>query len=223
MKLSSPTLDILKNFADINSNLVVGTGNVLSTISEAKNILATAKITETFDVPFGIYDLTEFISMFNLMDSPELEFESQSVTFSSGRVRASYRFADPSILTTPKTAINMPSADLNLTVTSAMLAQLRKAAGVLSHQIVSIRGDNGTVTLTTLDPKNSASNSFSIVVDEDNPQKGQFDLQFLISNIKVLPGDYTVDISKKLISHWKNTASDVKYYIALEKSSTFVG
>lgn len=221
MKLSTSTLDVLKNFASINPNLVVKSGEPIGTISEAKNIMATAEIPETFNSDFGIYDLNEFISMFNLMADPDLTFNTNSVLFESGRSRASYRFADPSVLTAPKNKINMPAADLTVTITGDVLTQIRKAAGVLGHSIVSIKGSNGTVTLSVVDPKNSASNTFSVVIDESNSQTASFDLQFLISNLKVIPGDYEVKISSKLISHWTNSASPVNYYIALEKSSTF--
>jgi hypothetical protein len=220
-KLSSQTIDILKNFSGINSNLVVKAGEPLSTISEAKNIMAIADITEQFSVDFGIYDLNEFISMFSLLQDPDLEFTNDSVQFKSGRTRASYRFADQSILTSPKNKINMPQSDLTVNITSELLSQVRKAAGVLGHSIVSLKGEDGTVTLSVVDPKNSSANTFSVVLDENNSQHGSFDLQFLINNLKVLPGDYVVNISSKLISHWKNENTPVQYYIALEKTSTF--
>jgi hypothetical protein len=220
-KLSSQTIDILKNFSGINSNLVVKAGEPLSTISEAKNIMAIADITEQFSADFGIYDLNEFISMFSLLQDPDLEFTNDSVQFKSGRTRASYRFADQSILTSPKNKINMPQSDLTVNITSELLTQVRKAAGVLGHSIVSLKGEDGTVTLSVVDPKNSSANTFSVVLDENNSQHGSFDLQFLINNLKVLPGDYVVNISSKLISHWKNETIPVQYYIALEKTSTF--
>jgi hypothetical protein len=221
MKLSSQTLDILKNFSDINSNIVVKTGEPLSTISEAKNIMALADISESFATDFGIYDLSEFISMFNLLRDPDLEFKDDSVVFSSGRSKASYRFADQSILTSPKNKINMPGSDLSVSISSETLTQIRKAAGVLGHSNVSIQGNAGTVTLSVVDPKNSTANTFSVVLDENNSQQGAFDLQFMIANLKVLPGDYVVDISSKLISHWKHETLPVQYYIALEKTSSF--
>ena len=221
IKLSTQTLDILKNFSGINSNLVVKAGEPLSTISEAKNIMAIANISESFETGFGIYDLNEFISMFSLMQDPELEFSADSVIFKSGKTKASYRFADESILTSPKNKINMPQADLSVSITSDLLTQVRKAAGVLGHSIVSLKGEEGVVTLSVVDPKNSSANTFSVVLDENNSQQGSFDLQFLINNLKVLPGDYVVNISSKLISHWKNETIPVQYYIALEKTSTF--
>lgn len=222
IKLSSQTLDILKNFSGINSNLVIKAGEPLATISEAKNIMAIANISEQFNSNFGIYDLNEFISMFSLMQDPELDVTENSIIFKSGRSKASYRFADESILTSPKSKITMPQTDLTVNISAEMLAQVRKAAGVLGHSILSISGENGVVTLNIVDPKNSSANSFSLVIDEANAQTETFDLQFMIANLKVLPGDYTVDIaySSKLISHWKNTSQDVQYYIALEKTSS---
>jgi hypothetical protein len=220
-KLSTQTLDILKNFASINSNLIVKSGEALSTISEAKNIMAIAEISETFESTFGIYDLNEFISMFSLMNDPDLDFTADSVVFKSGRTKASYRFADQSILTTPKSKINMPAADLVVHIGSDLLAQIRKAAGVLGHTIVSISGDAGEITLSVVDPKNSTANSFSVILDDANDNKNNFDLQFLIANLKVIPGDYEVKISSKLISHWTNTSSPINYYIALEKTSSY--
>ena len=57
MELSDRTLNVLKNFANINSNIVFREGNVLKTISVAKNILAKVTLDETIDAEFGIYDL----------------------------------------------------------------------------------------------------------------------------------------------------------------------
>jgi hypothetical protein len=220
-KLSTQTLEILKNFASINSNLIVKSGEALSTISEAKNIMASAEITELFETTFGIYDLNEFINMFSLMQDPELDFTPDSVIFKSGRSKASYRFADQSILTTPKSKINMPTADVSVTIGSDLLGQIRKAAGILGHTIVSIGGENGVITLSVVDPKNSTANSFSVILDDNNASQATFDFQFLIANIKVIPGDYSVNISSKWISHWLNNAIPVNYYIALEKTSSY--
>ena len=219
-KLNTQTLDILKNFASINSNLLVKANEPISTISEAKNIMAIADVS-SFDTTFGIYDLNEFISMFGLMEDPELHFSGDSVSFQSGRSKASYRFADPSILTTPKSKINMPSTDLVVTISDEIIAQIRKAAGVLGHSIVSITGANGVVTLSVGDPKNPSANTFSIVIDEANAQTAPFDLHFLIANLKVVPGNYTIEISSKLISRWQNESQPVQYFIALEKTSAF--
>ena len=54
MNLNSDTIAILKNFADINQNILVKPGNKLQTISTLKNILAEADVKEKFDQEFAI-------------------------------------------------------------------------------------------------------------------------------------------------------------------------
>ena len=63
MELSEGTLQVLKNFATINSNIVIKQGNALKTISEAKNLLASASILEDIPIDFGIYDLNQFLNV----------------------------------------------------------------------------------------------------------------------------------------------------------------
>ena len=77
MKLTSNTISILKNFSTINQNLMVKTGNILSTMSAMKNIVAQAEVTETFPQEFAIYDLNEFLSALSLFEEPELNFQDQ--------------------------------------------------------------------------------------------------------------------------------------------------
>lgn len=226
MKLSDDTIAILKNFSSINPNLVIKPASsgkqTISTIAEAKNILASAEIAESFPQELGIYDLGEFLNVLGLFDSSrELEFADSHVTIGAGSYRCDYHYADPSILTAPQKAITMPPADVEVSIPAVILDQVRKAAGVLGHSSVSLQGNDGEITLTVLDPKVSSSNKFSVTLDSDNACKSEFDLQFLIANLKILPGDYNVELSSKLISRWAHTQQPVNYYIALEKSSTF--
>lgn len=226
MKLSTDTIDILKNFATINPNLVVTPSEdsefKISTIAEAKNILASAKISESFPRKFGIYDLNEFLSVLSLFgDDLELAFEDSYVGLKKTSYKCKYHYADPSILTSPEKSISMPSTDIEVNISGEHLNQIRRAAGILGHSTTSLRGNDGTIEFCVIDPGNTTANEFSIVIDESNSCKSSFDLQFLIANLKVLAGDYKVELSSKLISHWINQGASVEYYIALEKTSTF--
>ncbi len=221
MKLSETTIDLLKNFAAINPNMVFKPGQTISTIAEAKNILATAKITETIDQQFAIYDLTEFLSALALVDEPTLEFEEKSLVIKEGATSIRYAFAEPELLTAPTKEVKFPGADVKLTLTDSTLSKIKKAASVFGHATLSIKGDGGKVTLSVFDEKNSAANVYSIVIDENNECKEPFSFVIVIGNLKMLPGDYTVEISSRLISKFQNNSIDVSYYIALEKTSTF--
>ena len=69
--------------------------------------------------------------------------------------------------------------------------------------------------------KNSTSNNFYIDVDAEYDESATFNFILDIGNVKVIPGDYKVNISSKLISQFINKESDLNYWIALEKTSTF--
>jgi len=221
MNLSNDTLNVLKNFASINPNIVFQPGQQLKTISESKTIMARADIVEDMPKEFGIYDLNEFLSVFNLIENPALEFEDKSVLISTPEQKVRYYFSETDILTSPQKDIQMPNAELGVSLSEDILNQIRKAAAVLGHTELSLKGENGLVTASVVDTKDSTSNSYTIELDKDNSCKNDFEFIVSIPNLKLLPGDYFVSISSKLISNWTNSNYPIEYFIALEKNSTF--
>ena len=224
MIISNDTLNVLKNFATINPNLVFKPGQELKTIAESKTIMASAKIVEDFPQEFGVYDLNEFLSVYSLIDNPTVEFEDKAMVISSGNVnqqKIKYFFSSPEILTTPQKDIAMPEPEVGFTLEEDTLNQIRKAAAVLGHNELSIKGNNGVLTASVADTRDATSNVYSIEIDNDNSCKNEFDFVVNIPNLKLLPGDYFVAISSKLISNWKNNNYPVEYFIALEKESKY--
>lgn len=221
MKLSADTVNLLKNFATINSNIVIQEGNVLRTMAEAKNVLAKAEVDETFEGTFGIYDLGEFLSVYGMFNDPDLDFASDmnSVTIREGRSSVRYFFSDPEILTTPGKDINMPAVDVNFTLTADDLASIRKASSALGVPELVITEEDGQLVGVVTDTKNSTANSFKIELQAGTSQTTGFKYVFTIANFKLTAGDYNVDISSKLISKFTNE-DGTQYFIALEKSST---
>jgi len=124
-------------------------------------------------------------------------------------------------LTTPQKDITMPSADVSFTLDNDTLNKLKRAASTLGHSEVSITGQDGVLSLSVVDSQNMTSNAFSIDVDGTYPDGAVFNFILSINNLKMLPGDYEVQISSKLISQFSNKEVDLKYWIALEKTSTF--
>ena len=220
--LSEDTINVLKNFATINPNLVFTPGQKVKTISEAKTIMAQADIVEDMPKEFGVYDLNEFLSVYNLVEQPSLEFEDKSVLINGPNNQVvRYFFSETEILTTPQKDIQMPDAELGFTLTDEILNQIRKAAAVLGHTELSLKGDNGVITASVVDTKDNTSNSFSYELDRDNACVESFNFIVSIPNLKLLPGDYFVSISSKLISNWTNNNYPIEYFIALEKNSSF--
>ena len=222
MELQEQTLNVLKNFSDINPNILIKSGNTIKTISEAKNVLATAVVGNEFPQQFGIYDLKEFISVLSLVDKPNLKFAEESVTISdqSGRSKIRYFFSPEETLTSPQKDINMPDAEVQFTLDGDTLNKLRSAASALGHNEVSVTAGENGLTLSVVDNENATSNTYSIDVPHTSISLQKFNYVINIGNLKIIPGDYEVSISSKLISQFKHKSTNVSYWIALEKSST---
>lgn len=220
MKLSDKTLTLLKNFSSINQSILFKKGNSLRTISVMKNILAEAKIEEELPKDFGIYDLNQFLNGLNLHQNAELDFKNDGyVVIKEGKSRSKYFFADPNVIVTPPDKdIVLPSEDVCFILDTKELDKLLKAAAVYQLPDLSVVGEAGVVKLVVRDKKNDTSNDFSIIVGETDEV---FMFNFKVENIKILPGNYEVVISRKLLSRFKNTGFDVTYHIALEPDSTF--
>ena len=221
MELSENTLQVLRNFSGINQNLLIKTGTNLKTISEARNVVATADVTESFEKDFGIYDLNEFIGVMGLVDTPTLKFDEDFVTVSdsTGRSKVKYFYAAEETLTSPTKDVTMPEADVKFVLDNDTLNKLKKAASTLGHSEVSIKAKDGVLSLSVVENQNATSNAFSIDIDGEFKQDAVFNFIIDISNLKLLPGDYNVEISSKLISQF--SMDNMKYWIALEKTSTY--
>ena len=222
MKLSDSTLSLLKNFSTINQSILFKQGNKLRTISVMKNILAEATVEEEFPKDFGIYDLPQFLnSVVVLYNNAEFDFANDNhVVIKEGRMRSKYFFADPSVIVTPpqEEKITLPSEDVTFDVSTEQLDKLLKAASLYQLSDLAVVGGDGVVKLLVRDKKNDASNDFSIVVGETNDV---FSFNFKVENIKILPGNYEVVVSSKLLSRFTSKNQDLTYYIALEPDSTF--
>jgi len=223
MELSENTLNVLKNFSGINPNMMIRSGKTIKTISEARTVLSTAVVDADFPKDFGIYDLNEFMGVLQLVDTPNLKFEDDYVIVndSTGRSKVKYFYSSEDTLTTPQKDITMPEADVKFKLDNETLNKLKRAASTLGHSEISISGKDGVLSLSVVDSQNKTSNVFSIDVDGEFGNDATFNFILSTNNLKILPGDYEVEISRKLISQFKHTSLDVKYWIALEKTSTF--
>jgi len=222
IKLSKETFDILKNYSSINSNIFVNEGNVISTISPIKNILSEAHVTETFDVSFGIWDLPKFLGTLSIFNDPELEFHEKYVLISNGIKTIKYHYSDPKLLTVPNKKIQMPNIDVSFVISNNELNELKKAASILGVSDLTIHNnENGELFIKVHDKKDVGSNSFILPLDSDEEYLGTFSLNFLIENLKLVSGDYKVDIASNIVSQFTNMHSDIRYWIALEMDSVY--
>ena len=221
MNLSSDTVAVLKNFSDINQNILVKPGNKVQTISTMKNILAEAEISEKFDSEFAIYDLPEFLRAVELFQKPYLNFNGGSnvqIADNNSKQSIKYFFADKSVIVAPTKNITMPDKEVTFTLKKDDFARLQKGVMTLNLPDVAVKGDGKSITLVATDKKNKSSNDYSISVGETNKT---FTAYFKAENFKMVSDDYDVAISKQKISHFVNRNKPIQYWIALEPDSEF--
>jgi hypothetical protein len=223
MKLSEHTIEVLKNFASINQNLVIKEGSTLTTMSAMKNIVAKADVEESFDKEVAIYDLNEFLASISLFTSPILDFKEGFVTIqeeNSPKNSLKYFYSDPSVVTSPSKTITMPSKEVSFTLNGENLNKLKRAAGVIQAPDLVLEKKDADVFLTVKDKKNDTANTFSVDVDTTT-EGSNFKFYYKVENLKVMEGNYDVEISSKNISHLKSTNKDVEYWVALEPESSY--
>jgi len=225
MKLSKHTLNMLKNFSDINMSIEIKKGNVLRTVSVQKNILAQAELEDEFPKDFAIYELNRFLGAVSLFDDPELEFNAKSVNIGTTKHSADYVYCDPSmIVTPPENNITFPDPEVKFTLTQDSLSQVMRASNVLGTPEIAIEGGphpNDSIRIKALDVNNDSTDTFQVVLDEKSGHTFRF--VFKTENMKMIPGNYDVEISSKGISHYLLQGTKLQYWIATESTSSFGG
>lgn len=217
MKLSDETLAVLKNFSSINQSILIRSGNVLRTVSPQKTMMARVDVNESFPQEFAIFDLPKFLGVLSLFKEPEITFDTDFLTVGDGKNSVKYVFADPSIIVAAKDQeISLPSVDVTFKVTADQLQNVLKAAGVIGVDDVTFEGDGKVLKMVAHEKKNKSSNKYVLDLAETDLV---FNVDFKVSNFKMLMGDYTVEISKKLISSFKSEKAT--YWVACESTSNF--
>lgn len=223
MKLSNETLVILKNFSTINSGIYFKRGNKLSTVSQQKNILADADIAEDIPQDFGIYDLNNFLSVISMFkEGAELDFDDKNVLIKGGNSKIKYRFTDPSmIVIPPDKRPNLPTVDVSFKMSESEFNWLLRSANVLGSPNVAVDSDGSEVNLITFDSNDSSAHTNNISLSEVDPSGVKYRLIFKTENLKMLPGNYEIEICSKGIAKFTEDAKGLVYFVTLEINSVY--
>ncbi len=218
MKLSKATINIIKNFSLINTNLLIRPGNKLSTISPSGGVYGEAQIEETFDKEFGIYDLSEFLSVISIFNDPDFTFEDRVLHITEGKNRVRYMSADQSVLRFPKGSPKFPAdCDISFELSSANLQQITRSAAVLKVPFISVVGKDGVCSIIVTDKSNVNSNQFQLEVGETDLT---FSANLKVESMKMISDDYEFYVSSERKA-CKLVGQDKLYLLAIETDSTF--
>jgi hypothetical protein len=213
MNLEPTTLNILKNFSIINPSIFITKGDVIKTISVGKTILGHAKVPQTFDRQFAIYDLPNFLSALSMFDKPVIEFESDAIAKISSEddSRAvNYNFCDPELIVIPPDKnVLMGTVNAQFDLKSKSLSDIVKAIGIFNLPEIAIVGDGENITIRAVDSKKTGSSYYDIVGKSDKT----FNVILRGDSVKqIMNADYSVEVGSCV--HFKGT--DIEYWLTIE-------
>lgn len=224
MKLSKQTVEILKNFNNINPGIYFNKGNIQKTISINREILAEAELEESFPKDFGIYDLAKFLAIFSIHKSnPDIDFEDVNITISGydNRSKVKYRCSEKEMIhTPPDKKIRDTEVEVKLSISDTDFDWCMRNASVLSSPNIVIESDGEKVYMTTKDLKDDSANSNTLEISEGNGDK--YKMMFKTETLgKIIGGNYDVEISSSGISKFINKDVPIKYWIVMETGSEY--
>ncbi len=223
MQISKSTIEVLRNFADINDSILIKPGNRLVSFHNSGTVLANAKVEDTFEDKFGIYDLSSFLALTALIEDPDVDTSNGSYVIISGSgSRFKFFVADESLITkVPKDELTLPTTDLEFSLDEDSLKRVLRAAAVFVLDTIQFYSEDGGLHFGVSDPKQKNSDSFSVrICDYDGPE---IKLVVSIGKLTFMPGNYKVGISYstgQIMLQFTNTSRDVRYWTAPEAEST---
>ena len=215
MKLSENTLSVLKNFSSINSGIVLQKGNLQKTISPEKSILVEAEVEDVLPEQFGIYDLNQFLGNISTLNNPDLTFTDNAVLMNDGDIKFNYYSCSTNLIVSPPDKeLKLKQVDVSFSLTNAILTKLLRLAAMNNLTHLSVVGKNGEIRLQTHEKANDTSNYASFKLNDYTGE--DFTASFKVENIKLIPGDYDVEIQLGAFAKFVSKSCKIKYFIALE-------
>lgn len=212
MKLSTRTIQILKNFAGINPSILFHKGHDQVTMAPLKTILVRASIAEEIPADFAIYDLSKFIGTLSLFSDPQIEVQKKYLTIIEKGQKVNYTFADPELIVIPtKQSLQMPSKDVTFKLVDTAVSQLGKAAGILGLPHIVVTGDGEKVHIGVDKCSDPSADKYMVEVGQT---KHVFRLAFAFDNFRLIAGEYNVTLSKDGLGHFQG--KDIEYWITTE-------
>lgn len=218
MKLSNETIQVLKNFAMINPNMVFLPGKTLSTLNVAKSIFARVEIEEEIPRKFGIYELNSLLQILTFSDDQEIDFGETSLKVSNDMGSFEYFYCSVNLPEAPTKKIELEPF-FQFELTSKDIQTIIKVMALLAAPTLSIVSKKGKVSLKIGDKKNATANSFN---REIGKCEDDFQCDLATENFKMMPNDYKVTIAKKpsLACEFKSTSGkQMTYILAVEPTS----
>lgn len=231
IELKQTTIETLKRISKVNQSIrLVKDSKELKSKSQTGVMFCIAPIEDTWPRDFNIYNVNEFLSVLDIVETPELDFSSDKyVTIRSkdGKQKLRYLESAPEYITSYTDKIPpMAGSDIEVTVTENQFKSIIKAAQTMNLEYVGFVGDGDKVSITAFNKNNgdnADTNTFSIELgDSSTDQTFKMYYKLKVHEIDILQGEGSLEfsISSRKISKVK-TESSKTFYITMDPKSEF--
>lgn len=220
MKITEQTKKILENYSTINDSIVIQatkdgeTSTPVRICDKHKMVLAQTLISEPIANDVCLHDLKAFLSTLSVLTNPEITLGADHLVITDDN-KSSIRivYGDASIVTQLTKKIELASASVKFTLKAAQLDKLMKLSGILALPDLKLFSDNGTLKFQVLDRKNGSTNSSTEEVGAGDTSGRE--IYFQRELLKMIPGDYQVEIAEKAAKFKSLDHENLEYIIAL--------
>ena len=215
MKLSDNALSTLKNFATINSGVVLHPGKIQRTWAADTSILVEVELDDDFPITFGIYDLNQFLGCVTTLDNPELDFQENCVKMKDSSMSIIYRSCLPALIKSPPNkSLIISDPDISFELSQSTITKILRLAAMNDLTTVSVIGFDGRIKLQAHVKNNDLSNEVS--TDMGEWTGADFSCMLKVDSIKLIPMDYKVEIKSNAFAQFTCINRKLQYSIVLE-------
>lgn len=224
MQFSKETLEVLSAISRINVKSPIN-GAVFKRGSRIKARryksdmpVLYADIQEEIPRDFAVHDLPKFISLFSVLENPDVTFEDNFIIFKSGKKKAKLRYVAEHLIESDsrffEKEIKMPSLDFSCDIDGTTLKSIFDATAMFQAPQIAFIGDGEKMLLTTFNIRDPKSDKLEIEIGETD-----WDCSVIIDMdlIQFLKRDYRVTLSKRGLIEWKS--DNIVYYITASEKS----
>lgn len=200
--LTESTLEILKNFANINTQATFKAGTFQRACNQSRNFIADVELSDPLPVECSLYELNRLLGIIDTCKGtslPSILFEDASLTVlhDHGRVTIPYAHADV-VTKLPDNQYRMDHEIASFDLPAAMWAKMKRTAAILdANALYIIIDDDGKLQVNLVNEEKGSDSTgvatynmpnTNIVDDKPNTWAVKFDV------LQLIPGDYTVRV-----------------------------
>lgn len=202
--LTDATIEILKNFANINSQVLFKAGNAQRTCNPSRNFIADVELPQALPVECALFELNRLLGIIDTCKGtslPSIAFGEHSlvVEHDHGAVTIPYAHKDV-IMTPPQQQFHLANPIASFDMPLSLWTKMKRTASVLETTVMHIiLNEQGELQVKLVNDKDTGDTAGSASYNMPNTKvqsaiKNTWAVKF--DALTLIPGDYEIAIGE---------------------------